>query len=118
MKIRFAIFVLALLHIYGCDPDVAGEGVTLSEMKFKFGLHPDSANLKIGDTLFIESSLSSTIDGVKLTDGDVILGGVFSYSPLIPVSNIDSMESCLEGTHLNVITYSGDFRRLLPSKPN
>jgi hypothetical protein len=66
----FIFFSGSLLLNASCDPDVAGEGIDLPAMKFAFKVSPDTAYIRIGDTLFIHASIGATLStGLTLTDG-------------------------------------------------
>ena len=65
------IFISGSLFLNSsCDPDVAGEDINLPAMKFAFKVSPDTAYIRIGDTLFINASVSATLsNGITLADG-------------------------------------------------
>ena len=117
-RAKITIIVAALIGFTSCDPDVATEGIDMPEMIFAFKVNPDTAYLKIGDTLLIESSISSNHGGVQVTGGEIILGEHIGYYPNEPITSTEGSETCLEGVHFDMAYYHGDFTRKITSKPN
>lgn len=80
------IIILGSVFIYSCDPDIPGEGITLPAMKFGFKVSPDTAYIKLGDTIILSASIPSTLDnGVKITDGIATISTSITYSENIPI---------------------------------
>jgi hypothetical protein len=52
-----------VLFATSCDPDVAGEKITLPPMEFAFKVSPDTSFLRVGDTFSMHASLSTTLWG-------------------------------------------------------
>lgn len=109
MKNTNLLLIFFLLFFLSCDPDVPGEGINLPPLEFAFKVNPDTAYIKVGDTLTLESSISSTLDGgVTLSDGEAILGFLFWYYPYNPITQAGG-EHALEDNHYNVVIEEGGF---------
>ncbi len=66
---KYLIIILAIL-IVSCEPNPAKEGINLPAMEFGLNVSPDSAYIKIGDTVILSGSISSTLsNGVKIEEG-------------------------------------------------
>lgn len=69
------IAIFALCFATSCDPDVAGEKITLPPTEFAFKVSPDTSVLRIGDTFSIHAGLGTTLNnGIKLEDGHGEIG--------------------------------------------
>ncbi len=79
-----------------CDPDVAGEGVTLSPVTFAFKVSNDTPYLKVGDTLNIRAAASSTVDDITLTDGEGIIWASITRGENIPRVSFDEISRAVE----------------------
>ncbi len=90
-----------------CDPDVAGEGITLPAMEFGFKISPDTAYIKLGDTITLKSSISSTLsNGVKIEDGEATIDLFIGYANQIPITTF-SFEAAIPNEYLNVYASKG-----------
>lgn len=103
-----------LIFVFGClscDPDVVGEKITLPDMNFNVNLAPDTAYLKIGDTLRIRSSLNTNYSGnnINLTEGEPLIGAYIGYyrNETYPITNADSVEQALENNQYKIILSKG-----------
>lgn len=104
------VLVLMILFLSSCDPDVPGEDITLPTMEFGINVFPDTAYIKLGDTITIHSGISSTLsDGVKITDGKATIDLYMAYSPEMPITTISSY-TAEEGTHFSFKLEKGDIR--------
>lgn len=65
--------ILLIFFLASCDPDVAGEKITLPPVTFAFKVSNDTPYLRIGDTLHIRAAVSSTVESIKLTDGEGVM---------------------------------------------
>ncbi len=109
---RFALIILSCI-IWGftsCDPDVPGEEINLPEMHFGFKVFPDTAYIKLGDTIILHSSIPSTLsNGIKVEDGKATIDLFMSQRDEIPVVNIDN-ETVVIGTHMDLLEEKGSIR--------
>jgi hypothetical protein len=107
MKIAFLLSMVALL-LFGCDPDVANEGVTLPSIEFAFKVSPDTAYINVNDTVIFESVVSSTLsNGVKLNDGKVEVKAYISRSDSIPKVSTNDIEEIYAGDQYNLFVDAG-----------
>lgn len=81
------IIILGSVFIYSCDPDIPGEGINLPAMNFGFKVSPDTAFIKLGDTLTLHTSISNILEnGVVVKDGKAVMSGNILYKDEIPIS--------------------------------
>lgn len=95
MKNLLIIF-LSSITLISCDPDIPGEGINLPEMEFGIKIHPDTAYIKLGDTINVSASIYNTLsNGVRITDGKAVMdfGCVrFFETPVIDYNKITTCE--------------------------
>lgn len=109
MKALTALLFVFLLA--SCDPDVAGEKITLSPLNFAFKIGNDTPYLTVGDTLSIRSSLSSTNDGITLTDGEGIIAFAIGYlSDTSPITSTGNVRAAINTDDYKLIINSGDVK--------
>ena len=91
-----------------CDPDVAGEKITLPPMEFGFKVTPNTAIHRVGDTLTLHASISTKIgDGIILDDGQ---GEVWIYigkSDTIPFISNSDLHTALNNIDYQLIVEGG-----------
>jgi hypothetical protein len=105
MRTLVAIF-LALLLV-SCDPDVAGEKITLSPVTFAFKVSNDTPYLRVGDTLSIRAAVSSMVDSIVLTDGEGIIAAGISRGDNIPQTSFGDNWPAIEGIDYHFIINNG-----------
>lgn len=107
---KYLVLLLSVLTLISCDPDPLVEGITLPEMEFGLKISPDTAYIKLGDTLTLYASIPSTLsNGVKIEDGKATIDLYMGYTPEIPVYNFQ-FEGVVVDNHLNVIEDKGSIR--------
>jgi hypothetical protein len=103
-----------LIFVFGClscDPDVAGEKITLPPVTFAFKVSNDTPYLRVGDTLNIKASISSTIDRITLTDGEGIIGFAIGFiSDTFPIVSTRNVRAALNTDDYHLIINSGDVK--------
>jgi hypothetical protein len=104
---KTVIFMLSVvLFATSCDPDVAGEKITLPPMEFAFKVSPDTSFLRVGDTFSMHASLSTTLsNGIKLEDGYGEIGIFVGKSNNIPVNS--NLSLALNNTDYKLIIEGG-----------
>lgn len=111
---RTLTIILFFLLLSSCDPDVAGEKVTLPTMDFAFNISPDTVFLKVGDTLDLRTSLNTDYadDNNVLTQGEPLIGAYIGYfgNTIYPITNTDSVAQALDGSHYKLILSKGDVK--------
>jgi hypothetical protein len=101
-----AIFLLCFAT--SCDPDVAGEKITLPPVTFAFKVSNDTPYLRVGDTLNIRATVSSTVGGITLTDGEgIIAGGITSMSDTFPIVSYNNVRNTLNTIDYHLIINHG-----------
>ena len=108
---KYLVLLLSVLTLISCDPkDMPNEGIDLPEMEFGLQVSPDTAYIKLGDTLTLYASIPSTLsNGVKIEDGKATIDLFMGYTPEIPVYNFQ-FEGVVIDNHLNVIEDKGSIR--------
>ncbi len=106
------IFVLQ-----SCEPMPAEEGITLPAIDIGLKVNPDTAYVKLGDTVYLTASVSSTLsNGVKLEDGKATIDLYMGYTNQIPITEFH-FETIEKDLHTKIITNKGDIR-VYPSTGN
>ena len=84
---KYLVILLSISTLISCEPkDFPNEGIDLPPMEFAFKVYPDTSHIKVGDTLTIHASLSSTLNNnVHLTDGEGEVRTYISRGENIPV---------------------------------
>lgn len=108
---RSIIAILSLLFFASCDPDVAGEKITLSPVTFAFKISNDTPYLRVGDTLNIRAAISSTVDSIRLTDGEGIIAAGISRGDNIPQTSFGDNWPAKEGIDCHFIINRGGVKR-------
>jgi hypothetical protein len=104
----FTFFSGSLLLNASCDPDVAGEGVNLPQLNYPFKVSPDTAYIKIGDTLTIQSSISSTLaNGIKITNGQSEIKCYIGFWGTVPITDPDNFDEVYDGKDYKIIAIAG-----------
>lgn len=104
----FILFFVALVATSSCDPDVAGEKITLPPMEFAFKVSPDTAFVKVGDTVTMHASLSTTLsEGIKLEDGYGEVWIAIAKSINIPFGSNNDLSSALNNEDYKLIIEEG-----------
>lgn len=97
-----------------CDPGAGNEGVNpdLPSVMFAFNVSPDTAYVKVGDTITLYSSISSTLsNGVKLKDGDVYIDASLYYFDTFPITNNNQISvNAKSGNHYTLLVENGDIQ--------
>jgi len=111
---NISYLMLFTILIYSCEP-VAREGTNpdLPPVLFGFKVSPDTAYLKVGDTVTLYSSISSTLsNGVKLNDGNVYLDASLYYFDTFPITNSNAQlaVNAIEGIQYDLIKSIGDIK--------
>lgn len=110
MKKNIGILLLIwsfFLLLVSCEPKPSGEGITLSPITFAFKVSNDTPYLKVGDTLNIRAAVSSTINGITLTDGEGIVWAAITRGENIPRVSFDDGDRAIEGIDYNFIINNG-----------
>ncbi len=105
------VLFLSVLTLISCDPkDMADEGIDLPPMEFGLKVSPDTAYIKLGDTLTLYASIPSTLsNGVKIEDGKATIDLYMGYRNEIPALHTNN-EAVVVGTHLNILEEKGSIR--------
>ncbi len=108
---KYLVLLLSVLTLISCDPkDMANEGITLPPMEFGLKVSPDTAYIKLGDTLTLYASIPSTLsNGVKIEDGKATIDLFMGYRTEVPATNVNN-EAVVVGTHLNILEEKGSVR--------
>ena len=101
------VAILALCFATSCDPDVAGEKITLPPVTFAFKVSNDTPYLRVGDTLNIRASVSSTVGGITLTDGEGIIWAGISRGDNIPQTSFGDNWPAKEDVDCHFIINNG-----------
>jgi hypothetical protein len=111
---KVLISVCFLLFLASCDPDVAGEKITLPPMNFLVDLNIDTTRLSIGDTLNLRTSLNTNYAGgnIVLNEGQPLLNAYIGYFKNIsyPITNVDSVEQAIDGNHYKLFLSKGSIK--------
>ncbi len=106
MKKAIILIVVSILF-YSCDPDVPGEGITLPAMEFGLKVSPDTAYIKLGDTVTLKGSIPSTLsNGVKIEDGKALIDLFIGYINQIPITTF-SFEAAKPNEYINLYSLYG-----------
>jgi hypothetical protein len=105
-----AIFLLCFVAT-SCDPDVAAEKVTLPPVTFAFKVSNDTPYLRVGDTLNIRAAISSTVNGITLTDGEGMIASYLGKGENIPRISFDDVSSALNTIDYHLIIKGGGVKR-------
>ena len=107
---KYLVLFLSTLVFISCEPAPIDEGITLPEMEFGLIVSPDSAYIKLGDTLTLHASIPSILsNGVKIEDGKATIDLYMGYRNEIPVLHTNN-EAVVVGTHLNILEEKGSVR--------
>ena len=107
---KYLVLLLSTLVFISCEPDPIDEGITLPEMEFGLIVSPDSAYIKLGDTLTLHASIPSILsNGVKIEDGKATIDLYMGYTPQVPVT-VFQFETVIVDDHVNVIAGKGSIR--------
>ncbi len=90
-----------------CEPVPSNEGITLSPVTFAFKVSNDTPYLRVGDTLNIRAAISSTVDGITLTDGEGEVWAGITRSENIPRVSINDGNSGVENVDYKLIINGG-----------
>lgn len=83
---KLLIILLSSVTLVSCDPDIPGEGITLPQMEFGFKVSPDTAYIKLGDTITLSASISNVLtNGTVITDGKAVIDLNYAISDEIPL---------------------------------
>ena len=109
MKKYFLSLMLgySLMLLASCEPSPLNEGITLSPITFAFKVSNDTPYLRVGDTLNIRAGVSSTVDGITLTDGEGEVWAAITRGENIPKVSFDDGIRAIEGVDYNFIINSG-----------
>lgn len=103
MKRIYYPVAIILFFFMSCDPDVPGEGITLPTMNFNIKINPDTAYIKLGDTLTISSSISNNLNnGIIITDGIAKINLFFGYCAETPV-NASTFTGSVHNEHFKIV---------------
>lgn len=103
------IIILGSAFIYSCDPDIPGEGITLPVMEFGFKVSPDTAYIKLGDTIILSASIPNTLDnGIEINDGIATISSSISYSNEIPIETFN-FHPAYENEFIKLISSIGNY---------
>lgn len=104
---KYAAILSGIFFFSSCDPDVSGEGINLPYLEFGIKVFPDTAYIKVGDTLTISASISNTLDdGVTITDGKAVIGAGIAHSHETPVETFN-FHSQLFDEYLDIFNIHG-----------
>ena len=108
---KYLILLLSISTLISCEPkDFPNEGIDLPEMEFGLKISPDTAYIRLGDTVTLAASIPSTLsNGVKIEDGKATIDLFMSYRTEVPATNVNN-ETVVVGTHLNVLEEKGSIR--------
>ena len=110
MKVLIVAIVI-FCFATSCDPDVAGEKISLPQMNFLVNLNLDTTHLSIGDTLNLRTSLNTNYAGnnIVLTEGEALLNAYIGYfkNTAYPITNTDSVEQAIDGNHYKILLSNG-----------
>lgn len=108
MKNILILMIVALVGFTSCDPLGSKEPTTLPEMIFPISVSPDTAYIKLGDTIRIRTSISSQLnDSIKVTDGKVEIQILLAYSSETPITSSSSISQPMEGEVFTVLSIKG-----------
>jgi hypothetical protein len=100
--------ILLIFFLASCDPDVAGEKITLPPMEFAFKVNPDTSVLRVGDTLSMHASLNTSLGtGIKLEDGYGEVGIFISRGDSIPKISENDIFTALNNVDYKLIVEGG-----------
>jgi len=106
-KYLLFIIVITQLMIISCEPKPSGEGINLPPIAIGLKVSPDTAYIKLGDTVYLTASVSSTLsNGVKLEDGKAIVDLFIGYINQTPITTF-AFDAALPNEHLLIFEDSG-----------
>ena len=108
---KYLVLLLSTLVFISCEPDPIDEDITLPEMEFVFNVMPDTAYIKIGDTLTLYAALSSiTSTGIQLTNGTGEIRVSMGMAENIPKTSYDDNKAPENGSDYNIIIKNGNVK--------
>lgn len=108
MKVLVAILLVFI--IVSCEPVPSKEGITLSPVTFAFKVSNDTPYLRVGDTLNIRAAVSSTVDGITLTDGEGEMWAGISRGDSFPQITFGGIRPVIQDIDCKQIINKGGFK--------
>jgi len=106
-KVVIILCVCFGMLLYSCEPDPSKEGINLPPMEMGLQITPDTAFIKLGDTVWLRSSISSTLsNGVKIEDGKATIDLFIGYINQVPVVDF-AFEAAIPNDHLQIYSTLG-----------
>lgn len=103
MKKLIIIGALIAPLLSSCDPYGASDNLTIAipALEFEFDIAPDTAYVKLGDTLTFYASIENPLleTGERLKDGKAILSFTGSWCRHTPVTDEDTTVALLQDEH-------------------
>lgn len=97
MRYLAIILALFLAGCKSCQVGGSGENLTLPDMVFPISVFPDTAYIKLGDTLRIHASIPSQLnDSIKVIDGKGEIWVGFASSPYTPINTLSLYNSAID----------------------
>jgi hypothetical protein len=107
---KVLVVILLVFIIVSCEPVPSNEGITLSPITFAFKVSNDTPYLRVGDTLNIRAAVSSTVNGIILTDGEGIIAAGISRGQNIPKVSSNDFASALNNYDYKLIVNEGSVK--------
>ncbi len=93
MRQSILLLFTLLLLMQSCEPMPGDEGITLPPINIGLKVSPDTAYVKLGDTVYLTASVPNTLsNGVKLEDGKATINLYHGYISEIPIITFDFEE--------------------------
>src|SRR5690606_22532149 len=107
---KVLVVILLVFIIVSCEPVPSNEGITLSPITFAFKVSNDTPYLRVGDTLSIRAAVSSTVNGIILTDGEGIIWSGITRGQNIPKVSSNDVASALNNYDYKLIVNEGSVK--------
>lgn len=108
---RYSIIFLAffLAGCKSCQVGGSNENLTLPDMVFPIQIFPDSAYIKLGDTVTIYTGIPNPHDTVLVEDGKGIVDFYFAFSDSTPITEF-KLTPLINENHVDIVNIDGILR--------
>lgn len=96
--------IITMLLFQSCEPDVAGEGVSLNPISLPFKVNPNKDSIRINDTVLISSSIPNEYN---LKQGILEIKFNIVFSDSIPTTNADQTKEVYNSIDYLLINEKG-----------